>query len=79
VDFVNGGGGEVRKSLKVLTVEVKSFLTCFFHISIKTRLKNESRAKQAEKKKIRKVSNLGVKNQRLLGGVHAGATPPPPP
>jgi len=31
------GGG--RKSLKVLAIEVKSFVACFCHISIKTTLK----------------------------------------
>jgi len=58
VDFVNGGGGGgraaaggVRKSLKVLEVKVKVILSVFWcrlgNISIKFRLKNESRAKRA--------------------------------
>jgi len=34
VDFVNGGGGGGRRSLKVLTVEVKVILACFGHIPI---------------------------------------------
>jgi len=38
VDFVKGGGGS-RQSLKVLTVEVKSFLTYFAILLLKVGLK----------------------------------------
>ena len=59
--------------MKVLTI-----LACFWDISIKMMLKNESRAKRA-KKKLRKFSILGIKNigPRPLGGGGARRVRPP--
>jgi len=56
VGFDNKG---IRKSLKVLTVEV--IFNIFCNISIKTRLNNESWAKWG-KKKLRKFGVLDIKN-----------------
>ena len=50
VNFVNGWGGG-RKSLKVLTVEVKVILGCFSHVSTKIRL--EMNRERSELKKHR--------------------------
>jgi len=47
--FDLGCGGGVRKSLKMLKVEVKVILACFGHISIKIKLKKIASEEKNEK------------------------------